>query len=127
MNKTERQRIMRGIEGSPAREAMLRWRRSQGAKEAWKRYYDSEHGRERIRASKRKGTSHYEKRQKRRADFRIAATKGRHRWSDRDEQRLRELVASGEREADIATLLGRSLSSIMHKKRKLGLTHSVTA
>ncbi|NBW12203.1 MAG: hypothetical protein EBR82_29650 [Caulobacteraceae bacterium] len=113
---------MRAIEGSPARESMIRWNKSQAAKDAWRRYYNSEHGRERHLAARRKGTPQYEKRHALRAEYRAAAANNRRRWSAADEQRLRDFVAAGEKEARIATILGRSLSGIMHKKRKMGLT-----
>ena len=104
---------------------MIRWYKSPAGREAWKRYYNSEHGRERCLATRRKGTPQYEKRHNLRAEYRAAAANGRRRWSDADEQRLRDLVASGATEKHIATLLGRSLSAIMHKKHKMGLTVSV--
>jgi hypothetical protein len=123
--KSERQRRLRAIPGSPAREAMLRWRKSERSREVWRKYAHSERGRETIRKSRRKGTPGYEKRQEKRLAFRIVAHNGRRRWTDGDEQRLRELVAEGRTEPEIATMLGRSLSGIMHKKRKMGLTVSV--
>jgi hypothetical protein len=122
MNKIEKQRAMRAVEGSPARESMIRWYKSQAAKDAWKRYYNTEHGREKCRAKQRKGTPQYEKRHELRAKYRAAAANGGRRWSDADEQQLRDLVASGATEPHIATFLGRSLSGIMHKKHKMGLT-----
>jgi hypothetical protein len=120
--RAERQKQQRSVDGSPAREAMLRWNKSPAAKEARMRYLASDKGRAMLRAKRAKGSRSYEARQVLRAEYRAAAARGRARWTDEEEQTLRDLVASEAPEKHIATTLGRSLSAIMHKKHKMGIT-----
>lgn len=105
------------------RRAMDRWNRT-GGREARRRYMESPAGQESIERRKvrcSRGGDYYEQTQEEHRKARAAATRGRKRWTDREEQKLIYLVEAGLTNKMIGRIMGRSIKGVSQKRLKMGV------
>jgi hypothetical protein len=105
------------------RKAMIRWGRTKG-RDARERYIQTEKGQrahEARRQDRLKGGKYYEKQQEEFRQSREEATRGRKKWTCREEQKLVYLIDAGLNSKMIARIMDRSAKAIMQKRFKMGL------
>jgi len=119
-------RELRATEGHPAREAMIKYNRSEKARESSRKYrekakLDAELH-EHILGLRRKGTKSYATRQTARLESRKIAEKARQEWTTEDIINLRIMREQGKTAPEMAVALKRSLQGVERKLQKLGMT-----
>ena len=105
------------------RKSMIRWRREKGG-EARERFMQTPRGQqfqERRKQARAKGGEYYEKVKEEGRKSREAATRGRQRWTCREEQKLVYLIQAGLTSKMIAKIMDRSIKGITQKRLKMGV------
>jgi hypothetical protein len=126
MTRVERQKRNRSIEGHSAREAMLRYNRSEKHREAAKRCREATKNdperHEAYLSKRRKGTRSYAAKVLGREASIVVAENHRQRWTLEEVCKLEAMRKQQVPTWEIALALKRSLQGVEHKIQKLGLT-----